>query len=114
MAAAPSPQMLTSNRLIDGEVLYWRAGAWVSEFDQGDVYDDPKAAEAALAAAQASVRDNKVVATYLFDVRHTAKGIVPVKEREIIRAAGPSNRLDTGKQAGMGPLEPRDVPPPQL
>lgn len=112
--AAPVPQMLTANRLIDGEVLYWRNGGWVSDFDQGEVYDDPKAAEAALAAAQASVKDNQVVATYLFDVRRTARGIEPVKEREIIRAAGPSNRTDTGKQAGMGPQEPKDVPPIQL
>ncbi len=112
--AAPVPQMLTANRLIDGEVLYWHDGKWVPDFADGDVYDDPKAADAALAAAQASVKDNIVVATYLFDVRRTAKGVEPVKEREIIRAAGPSNRTDTGKQAGLGPQEPKDVPPIQL
>ena len=112
--AAPVPQMLTANRLIDGEVLYWRDGNWVSDFARGDVYDDPKAADAALEAAKAFMRDNIVVAAYLFDVRRTAKGIEPVKEREIIRAAGPSNRTDTGKQAGLGPQEPKDVPPIQL
>ncbi|HEY4124256.1 MAG TPA: DUF2849 domain-containing protein [Rhizomicrobium sp.] len=109
--AVTHPQMLTSNRLIDGEVLYWRDGSWVSGFDQGEVYDDPKAADAALAAAQGTVKDNKVVATYLFDVRRTAKGIEPVKEREIIRAAGPSVRADLGKQAGVGPQEPKNIEP---
>jgi sulfite reductase (NADPH) hemoprotein beta-component len=112
--AAPVPQMITANRLIDGEVLYWREGAWISEFADGTVYDDPEAAEAALETAKAFVRDNAVVGLYAFDVRRTAGGIEPVKEREIIRAAGPSNRTDTGKQAGMGPQEPRDVPPIQL
>ncbi len=112
--AAPAPQMLTANRLIDGEVLYWKDGAWVPSFADGTVYDDPKQADAALAAAQIFVKDNVVVAPYLFDVRRTARGIEPVKEREIIRAAGPSNRTDTGKQAGMGPQEPRDIPPIQL
>ena len=27
--AAASPQMLTANRLDDGDVLYWKAGDWV-------------------------------------------------------------------------------------
>lgn len=112
--AAPVPQMLTANRLIDGEVLYWQDGQWLPDFADGTVYDDPKAADAALAAAQAFVKDNVVVSPYLFDVRRTAKGIEPVKEREIIRAAGPSNRTDTGKQAGMGPQAPQDIPPIQL
>jgi len=103
--------MITANRLIDGEVLYFRAGGWVSAFVEGEVYDDPAAAKAGLEAAEAFVRDNVVVGLYAFDVRHVAGAIEPVKEREMIRAAGPSNRTDTGKQAGMGPLEPRDVQP---
>ncbi len=45
------------------------------------------------------VTGNVVVAPYLFDVRRTAGGIRPVKEREIIRAAGPTVRHDLGKQA---------------
>lgn len=109
--AAPSPQMITANRLIDGEVLYFRAGGWVSDFAQGEVYDDPAAAKAALDAAESFVRDNVVVGLYAFDVRHVAGGIEPVKEREIIRSLGPSNRTDTGKQAGLGPQEPKDVQP---
>jgi sulfite reductase (NADPH) hemoprotein beta-component len=112
--AAPVPQMITANRLIDGEVLYWREGRWVSAFADGEVFADAKAAEAALEIAKAFVRDNVVVGLYAFDVRRTARGIEPVKEREIIRAAGPSNRTDTGKQAGLGPQEPKDVAPIHL
>jgi sulfite reductase (NADPH) hemoprotein beta-component len=112
--AAPVPQMITANRLIDGEVLYWKNGTWMPAFADGTVYDDPKDAEAALQAAKAFVQDNMVVGLYALDVRRTSAGVEPVKEREIIRAAGPSNRRDTGKQAGLGPQEPKDVPPIQL
>ncbi len=91
--------MLTANRLVDGDVLYWKAGSWVMALADGEVFADPKAAEAALAAAQRDVTGNMVVAPYLFDVRTDAGGIKPVKEREIIRAAGPTVRLDLGKQA---------------
>jgi Protein of unknown function (DUF2849) len=97
--AAPASQMLTANRLRDGDVLYWKAGGWVLTLPEGEVFDDPKAADAALAGAAAFVQGNEVVAPYLFDVRVDAAGIHPVKEREIIRAAGPSVRSDLGKQA---------------
>jgi hypothetical protein len=99
MAQAPLPQMLTANRLTDGEVLWWKDGGWVTALVDGQVFEDPKAADEALAAAQAFVRDNVVVSPYLFDVRILDGAIRPVKEREVIRAAGPSVRTDTGKQA---------------
>jgi hypothetical protein len=96
---ATHPQMLTANRLRDGDVIYWRKGGWVLEFSEGEVFADPAAAAAALAAAEAFVTGNEVVAPYLFEVREEEGKIRPVKEREIIRRAGPSVRTDTGKQA---------------
>jgi hypothetical protein len=92
--AAPVPQKLTANRLEDGVVVYWNHGAWVETFADGEVLADN--ADAALAAAQAFITDNAVVGVYLFDLRADGS---PVKEREIIRAAGPSVREDLGKQA---------------
>jgi|SRR6185312_2328055 len=89
-------QMLTANRLRDGAVLYWKDGAWTEALGQGDVFEAPAAAEAALAEAQAFVAHNEVVNPYLFDVHADGS---PVKEREIIRARGPSVREDVGKQA---------------
>jgi len=94
--AAPAPQMLTANRLKDGAVVYWKQGAWVEALDDGEVLADDATADAALAAAQSFVADNSVVGVYLFDLRSDGS---PVKEREIIRAAGPSVRVDLGKQA---------------
>ncbi len=64
-----------------------------------DIFPDAAAADAALAEAQKSVTANQVIAPYLFDVRIENGAVRPVKEREIIRAAGPTVRPDTGKQA---------------
>jgi hypothetical protein len=94
-------QMLTSNRLKSGDVLYRKGAGWVLNLAEGDVYQTQTEADAALAAAQAETARNEFVAPYLFEVRQKDGGIVPVKEREIIRAAGPTVHPHTGKQAGQ-------------
>lgn len=105
--AAPARHMLTANRLLDGDVVYWRAGGWVEAFAQGEVFDSEADAAAGLEAAKAFVSGNVVVNPYLFDVRDDNGVTVPVKEREIVRAAGPSIRRDLGKQAeGLSPAPP--------
>ena len=96
---AQTDQILTANRLRDGEVAYWAAGRWVAALDQAEVFRDDASAKAALKAADASVQDRTVVNPYLFDVRREAGVLRPVKEREIIRAAGPTVRRDLGKQS---------------
>lgn len=92
-------QILTANRLRDGEVVYWRSGSWVEALEEAEVFSDKAAADAALKAADKAVRDRIVVTPYLFDVRREGGAIRPVKEREIIRAAGPTVRPDLGKQS---------------
>jgi hypothetical protein len=104
--AAPFSKMLTSNRLRDGDVLYWKDGGWVLDLQDGQVFHDEPSAETALAAAQKDIADNKVVAAYIFDVRLENGRIRPVKERELVRAAGPTVRPDTGKQADPGAERP--------
>ena len=32
---------LTANRLIDGDVVFWKAGKWVERFGDADLFDDP-------------------------------------------------------------------------
>jgi len=91
-------KILTANRLRSGDVLYWKAGDWIERLADADVFADDAAANAALAGAQASVAANQVVTPYLFEVRQTKAGLLPLKEREIIRSLGPSVRPDTGKQ----------------
>jgi len=95
------PQMLTANRLRDGDVLYRKGSGWVLFLAEGEVYADQASADAALAAANAELVQNTFVAPYLFEVREQNGKIVPVKEREIIRAAGPTVHPNTGKQAGQ-------------
>ncbi|HUO91469.1 MAG TPA: DUF2849 domain-containing protein [Rhizomicrobium sp.] len=96
---AETDQILTANRLRDGEVVYWAAGRWVTELDQAEVFAEDAAAESALKAADAAVRARQVVNPYLFEVRREGGALKPVKEREIIRAAGPTVRPDLGKQS---------------
>lgn len=91
--------MLTANRLRDGDVLYRKGDGWVLFLSEADVYPDQASADAALAAANAELVRNEVVAPYLFEVREKDGKVVPVKEREIIRAAGPTVHPHTGKQA---------------
>lgn len=93
------PQVLTANRLILGEVVYWNEDrGWVAQLDQAQVLADSEAA-AALGRAAEWVQKREVVGPYLFDVRLENGVTVPVKVREIIRAAGPTVRTDLGKQA---------------
>jgi Protein of unknown function (DUF2849) len=99
MATTPALQVLTANRLRDGDVVYWRDGAWVEAFKDADVFNDKAAADAALAAAKVFVTDRKVVNPYLFAVREDGGKIRAVEEREIVRSEGPSVRRDLGKQA---------------
>ena len=93
------PQMLTANRLRDGDVLYRKGSGWVLMLADGEVYREQAGAAAALAAATAELVQNEFVAPYLFEVREVGGKIIPVKEREIIRAAGPTVHPHTGKQA---------------
>ena len=94
------PQVLTANRLVVGEVVYWNgARGWVPRFEDAEVLADSEA-EATLARADEWVQKREVVAPYLFDVRLEHGLAVPVKVREVIRAAGPTVRLDLGKQSG--------------
>ena len=93
--------MLTANRLESGDVLYRKGAGWVLTLAEGEVYRDQPSADAALAAANAELSRNEFVAPYLFEVREKDGRIVPLKEREIIRAAGPTVHPHTGKQAGQ-------------
>lgn len=95
-------QVLTANRLDDGAVVYLDAnGAWAEQLAAARVLDDKAAAEAALAAGQAAERALNVVHAYLFEVTRVDGAVKPVKQREVIRAAGPTVRRDLGKQAAL-------------
>ena len=91
---------LTANRLIDGEVVFWKSGAWVEQFGDAQLFDD--AAEAETAEAHGKAQPTVVVDAYLIDLTDSEGLWAPVSYRERIRALGPTNRTDHGKQTEGG------------
>lgn len=104
MAKAAALQVLTANRLRDGEVVYWRGGDWADSLNDADIFEDEAEAKRALEAAARFVAGRVVVNPYLFAVTRDETGVHPLEERERIRAAGPTIRRDLGKQALNVPL----------
>ncbi|MBI3676920.1 MAG: DUF2849 domain-containing protein [Proteobacteria bacterium] len=99
MAATPSTQAITANRLRDGDVVYWRDGTWAEALSEAQVFETKSGADAALKAAEKFVAARFVVNPYLFPVRVENGRVRPTEEREIVRSEGPSVRRDLGKQA---------------
>jgi len=92
-------KVLTANKLAPGEVVYWNGSSgWMPDLQQAQLLEDAEA-ESTLKSAAKWVARNEVVAPYLFSVRLENGRIVPTTARELIRAKGPSVRLDLGKQA---------------
>ena len=91
---------LTANRLADGEVVFWRGGAWVERFAEAELFKGDAAAEAAQSLASAQV--TLLVDPYLIDVADSGEGPAPLAFRERLRALGPTNKPDHGKQAAGG------------
>jgi hypothetical protein len=95
-------QALTANRLDDGIVVYLTAdNRWSESLQEADVAEGKDSGEALLARAQPSVDGNVVVEPYLFEVTQDENGIRAASVRETIRQAGPTVRLDLGKQAEL-------------
>ncbi|MEO8113020.1 MAG: DUF2849 domain-containing protein [Phenylobacterium sp.] len=92
---------LTANRLIDGEVVFWSDGQWVERFADAQLFavDDPKA-EAA--EAHGKNQPTVVVEPYLIDLSEVEGVWAPVSYRERVRALGPTNHTDHGKQVEGG------------
>jgi sulfite reductase (NADPH) hemoprotein beta-component len=91
---------LTANRLADGEVVFWNAGTWVERFVEAEIFADDDAAQVAEARAKDEIR--LLVDPYLIDVIDADGGPAPLSYRERLRALGPTNKPDHGKQATGG------------
>ena len=96
-----SAKAITASRLDDGAVVWLGSGAaWVERIDDAALLDGA-AVDAALAAAQDSVRRNIVLDAYAIDIDVIDGRPEPARFRERIRARGPSVRIDLGKQAAV-------------
>jgi hypothetical protein len=90
-------KVLTANNLKSGEVVFWKGGRWVIRFHDGERFDGDEAAAPALAAAEG--QPTVVVAPYLIDVEQIEGHWTPTAFRERLRALGPTNHPQHGKQA---------------
>jgi len=99
------PDVITANRLTDGVVVFQTFDlAWSEDFNRAAVLADPPATAEALARAKRDETNNLVVDAYAVPVEERNGHFAPKALREAIRAAGPTNRRDLGKQAaGLAP-----------
>jgi hypothetical protein len=106
--AALSHAVVTANRLTDGAVVFQdNAGTWVEQIAQAAVLEGT-ALDAAVAAGKVSEHRQEVVESYPVEV-DVREGIpVPVRQRERVRALGPTIRTDLGKQAAGAHLPDAD------
>jgi sulfite reductase (NADPH) hemoprotein beta-component len=92
-----SIQVLTANRLDDGEVVFWSGDAWVKAFGDAHLFEGQGAGEQALSDAKGLT--TVLIDPYLIDVTLNRGRPAPVSYRERIRALGPTDHLELGKQA---------------
>lgn len=96
-------QVITANRLRDGEVVYFNAPAtWVVDLKDASIAEGADALEALLAQANAAPCATNVLDIYPFEVIKDDSGMLTAASvRETIRAAGPTVRTDLGKQTEL-------------
>ena len=93
-------QVISANRLDNGIVVYLTAyGDWTESLAHAQVIDGKDQGEAALDVAFGAVEACIVVDPYLIDIDDSGGERRPTLNRELIRALGPTVRLDLGKQA---------------
>jgi len=84
------PVIYTANRLDDGRVVFLGPDeTWVDRLEEAVIYRG-EVIEAGLAAGQAAERRQEVVGVYAVDIAGDRDEIWPLKQRERIRALGPS------------------------
>ena len=93
-------QIVTANRLRDGAVVYLGPEhGLVERLEAAQRLATKDETDAALARAAQYVAERVIVNPYPMEVTESPAGLKPIRMREVIRAAGPTVRLDLGKQA---------------
>jgi hypothetical protein len=93
-------QVLTANRLSDGEVVFLtRSGEWSLAIDEAAVALEPDAAKALEARGIEAIKANVVTGSYLIQAERRDGRVRASHIKERIRALGPTVREDLGKQA---------------
>jgi len=98
-----SPQIVTANRLRDGEVVYMTpSGDWSEDLKDSVVAQSAEEADGLLDKAVTPNQELIVVGPYLAEVEQADGVVVALSQREIIRATGPTVHRHFGKQAREG------------
>ena len=103
--SATSLRVVTANRLGDGRVVYLTADSdWDERIEAARATDSDELARDLLRVAELAAEQRAVVEPYLIAVeRQDGNGsIQALGQRERIRAAGPSVRLDLDRRAAFG------------
>jgi hypothetical protein len=100
MSTIEKGQIMTANRLRDGDAVFLtRAGIWSEKIDDAALVQEPQATAALEARAADDVKATLITGQYLIDAERLDGKIRATLIRERIRTLGPSVRLDLGKQA---------------
>ena len=93
-------QVVIANRLRNGFVAFLdRDGGWATYLEDARVGSTEAESDEMLTIALRAAAENLVIDPQLIDVVSDGGALTPVKIREAIRAKGPTNRTDLGKQA---------------
>jgi len=91
------PKILTANALLHGGTVYYTAsGAWSPHVEEALIAASPEAVEALNKAGADAFASNDVIEMEVVDVNERGE-LRPARLREVIRATGPTVRLDLNK-----------------
>lgn len=90
MTELKNPQILTTNRLLDGEVVFFANTGWKHDIAEATVAYDEAMLQQLKSSADKSVCNNEVLDYYAVDVEIKEHTIQPVAIRERIRVTGPT------------------------
>lgn len=100
MTETQKGQVMTANRLGDGEVVFLtHTGVWSEKIDDAVLAQEPQAVAAVELRAAEDEKVNVITGQYLFAATRVNGLIRADHIRERIRTLGPSVRKDLGKQA---------------
>ena len=100
MSEIEKGQVMTANRLRDGDAVFLtRAGIWSEKIDDAALVQEPQATAALEARAADDEKANLITGQYLIAAERIDGKIRATLTRERIRTLGPSVRIDLGKQA---------------
>lgn len=93
-------KILTANLLSTGEAVWLSSnGRWATTISSSEIARGAEAEAKLESRGRASLARHEVVDVNLVEIALQDGNPAPLRLRERIRAAGPTNRLDLGKQA---------------